>query len=236
MLIDETKLNEDLNTNLGIIKKQDLITAPAGAKLKTHTNNELTVLEPSFYDLFEMIQRGPQIITLKDAGIISAYTGVSPGMRIVDAGLGSGALTCYLANLVKPTGKVYAYELRDEFIKTAQSNIELFKLKNYVEVKNKSVYDGIDERDIDLVTLDLPEPWKAVGAVNKSLKTGGYLVSYVPTITQVSALSESLAKENLKQLKVIQVTENPWIVDNRVIRPENVTLTFTGFLLFARKM
>jgi len=236
LIINEKDLKDDLNTDVGLIKKTDLTLSKPGAKIKTHLGAEFTVLDPSFNDLFESLQRGPQIITLKDAGLISAYTGISSGSRVIDAGLGSGALACYLANLVKPNGLVYAYELRDDFIKIARENIDMFGLNKFVNIRNKDIYSGIDERDVDVITLDLPEPWKVIKSAEKALKTGGYLVSYLPTITQVGLLSDELKNSVIRQLKVIELIERPWKVQGKVMRPENLILGHTGFILIARKI
>lgn len=235
LLINEALMKDEMNTDLGIIKKEDVINTPIGGKVVTHTGTEFRVLQPSFYDYFEALERGPQIITLKDCGLISAYTGLCSGMRVLDAGVGSGALTAYLANIIKPKGKVFAYEVREDFLKLGKRNIERFGLTDSVEFRNKSVYEGIDEVNLDLVTLDLPEPWRALPHVEKALKPGGYLVCYLPTITQVVALSEGLKKTSIAQLRVAEVLERAWRIEGQVIRPESLMLGHTGFLVFCRK-
>lgn len=236
ILFDENKFPQEMNTDLGIIKKSDVLAASPGAKIKTHKGRELLVVEPTFIDLFENIQRGPQIITVKDAAMIASYANISSNSRVVEAGTGSGALTCFLANLVRPNGKVFTYEIREDFIKIAKENIKMFGLENFVEIRNRSVYEGIIEENIDAVTLDIPEPWRVIPSAEKALKMNGTFVSYLPTITQVSALCEFLNKSKLRVFKVCEILERDWKVRGRIIRPENLMLGHTGFLVFARKL
>ena len=175
------KENKELHTHQGVVKKQKLLH---GKVVKTNIGKKFLVIEPSFVDLFERIKRGPQIITLKDAGIISAYTGVSSGWKIAEAGSGSGALTCYLANLVKPKGKVYSYEKRKDFLKIAKENVEKFGLSKFVVFKNKDI-SNISEKNLDMVVLDLPNPWEYIKQIEKALKIGGFLVIYVLILNQI---------------------------------------------------
>ncbi len=194
------------------------------------------MMEKGFTDYFKQMKRGPQIITLKDAGIISAYTGLCSGMKVLDAGIGSGALTAYMANIVKPKGKVYAYDIRKDFIKIAETNLKKMKLLKYVTIKNKNVYKGIDEKVLDVITLDLSEPWKALKHAKKALKTGGFLVCYLPTITQASRLCKELQTAGMTLIKATKVIEHPWIIKGRIVRPETMIIGHTGFLIFARKL
>ncbi len=237
MLIDEqgrklfVEQGKDIHTHKGVIKKQKL---KDGKIVKTNTGKRFLVLEPNFVDLFEKIRRGPQIITLKDAGIISAHTGICSGWKIAEAGSGSGALTCYLANLVKPNGKIYSYEKRKDFLKIAKNNVEKFGLSKFVKFKNKSISE-ISEKNLDLVVLDLPNPWNFFKKIEKAVKKGGFLVVYVPTINQIINSCKSLENTLFKVFKVCEVIEREWKVGTAT-RPQNNQLGHTGFLIFSRKL
>src|SRR3989344_8502661 len=175
------ELDKDIHTQYGFIKKEDLNKAKEGSLLKSNTNKEFFIFNPSFIDLYRKIKRDAQIIPLKDIGLIIAETGINKKSRVLDAGSGSGALACFLAAIAK---EVISYEIRDDFIVIVKSNIEFLQLKN-IKIKNKNIYEEMDDTDIDVIILDVPEPWKAIENCSKALKPGGFLVSYSPSIPQV---------------------------------------------------
>jgi len=153
----------------------------------------------------------------------------------VDAGTGSGWLAMQLANVVGDSGKVITYENRKEFVQLAKKNFNNFNFKN-IEIKNKDITKGIFERNVDLITLDLQESWKAVKHAAKALKKGGFLAVYCPQITQAIRVVKEIKKTKLALLKVIEATERPWKIEDKVARPEHSFLSFTAFLVFARKL
>ncbi|MBI2134540.1 tRNA (adenine-N1)-methyltransferase [Candidatus Woesearchaeota archaeon] len=221
----------DFHTKFGFFKKEGL-KAKKG-KIKTNTGREFSVFEPSFIDLYRKIKRGAQIIPLKDIGLIVSETGVNNKSKVVDAGAGSGALACFLANIAK---EVVTYELREDFIKIVEGNIKFLSLKN-IKIKNEDIYNGIDEKNVDLVTLDLPEPWKALKSAEKSLKAGGFLVSYSPTIPQVMDFVNEIRKnENFAYIKTSEIIEREWEVEERKVRPRSQAIGHSGFLSFVRKI
>jgi|SRR3989344_5545432 len=225
--------NQDFHSQYGYVKADELKKARPGTKVSTNTGHELIVLEPGFIDLYRRIRRAPQIIPLKDIGSIITQTGIGKDSVVVDAGTGSGGLALFLANIVK---KVITYEIRDDFASVAEENVRFLNLKN-VTVKRKDVYNGIDEKQTDLVTLDLAEPWKAVDAAHKSLKVGGFIVSYSPTTPQVSDFVEKVnSTEGLQHLSTAEIFEREWEVDKRKIRPRSQAIGHSGFLSFARKL
>ncbi len=225
-------VEHDFHCQYGYVKANELKKAKAGDRLKTNTGNELLVAEPQFIDLYQKIKRGPQIIAPKDIGSIIAETGINKNCVVVDAGGGSGALCFFLANICK---KVITYEVREDFVEILKKNKEFLSLKN-ITIKNKDIYNGIDEKKLDLITLDLPEPWKVIGHAEKALKPGGFLVSYSPSIPQVSDFAEAVKKSELIVLKTKEVLERKWEFDERKIRPYTKMLAHTGFLTFCRKV
>ncbi|MBI2145638.1 tRNA (adenine-N1)-methyltransferase [Candidatus Woesearchaeota archaeon] len=226
-------LTEDFHTQFGFVAKAALAKAKPGDVLKTNTGKELCVFEPSFMDVYSRIKRAPQIIPRKDIAAIIAETGIGKGSVVVDAGTGSGALALFLSNVAK---KVVSYEIRDDFAKVAEENVKFIGLKN-LTVKRKDIYGGIDEKNVDVVTLDLPEPWKAVEHAAKALKVGGFIVSYSPTTPQVSDFISAVAKnKSLQHLKTIEIIEREWEFNERVVRPLSQQIGHSGFLTFARKV
>ena len=223
--------NKDMHTQFGYFKKEDL-KAKSG-RIRTNTGKEFTIFNPFFIDLYKKIKRDAQIIPLKDIGLIVSETGVNNKSKVVDAGAGSGALACFLANIAK---EVITYEIREDFIELVKNNIKFLNIKN-IKIKNKNIYDGIDEKNVDLVVLDLPEPWKALESAEKSLKAGGFLVSYSPTIPQVMDFVNYVRKnENFAYLKTSEIIEREWEVEERKVRPRSQAIGHSGFLSFVRKI
>ncbi len=226
-------LTDDFHTQFGFVSKAAIAKAKPGDAVKTNTGKEFFVMEPSFIDLYGRIKRAPQIIPRKDIAAIIAETGIGKGSVVVDAGTGSGALALFLANIAK---KVVTYEIREDFAKVAEENIKLLQLKNVV-LKNKDVYSGIDETGVDVVCLDLPEPWKAVEPATKALKVGGFIVSYSPSIPQSADFVAAAAKDkSLLHVKTIEIIEREWEFDQRIIRPKSQPIGHSGFLTFVRKI
>ena len=226
-------LSQDLHTQYGFIKKEDLKKAKEGDLLKSNTNREFYIFTPQFIDLYKKIRRDAQIIPLKDIGFIIAETGINRSSKVLDAGSGSGALACFLAATAK---EVVTYEIREDFIEIVKSNIEFLGLKN-IKVKNIDIYQKIDDKNIDVVILDLPEPWNAIENCSKALNPGGFLVSYSPSIPQIADFVNTIKKnENFVYLKTLEVTEREWEVEDRKVRPKSKGLGHSGFLSFARKV
>ncbi len=169
--------------------------------------------------------------------MITAFTGMKDGMTVVDAGAGSGSMVSFLANAVSPSGHVYSYELRDDFLEIAKKNVSTLGFDKVVTIKKGNVYESIEEKNVDLVNLDLPEPWKAIKSVNKSLKVGGYFVTYLPTITQVMLFVSQLKEsKNYYVEQVFEVIKRNWIVHEQVVRPETMMLGHTAFITIARRL
>jgi len=225
-------ISKDFHTEYGIISKEDL-------KKKDGTSinlkgREFVIFSPSYIDNYKRIKRLPQIISLKDAGYILAETGLNKDSIVLEAGTGSGALTCFLAEHVK---KVISYEIEKEHIKITEENIKKLGLKNII-IKNKNIYESIEKSDYgnDAVILDLPEPEKAIANAEKALKIGGFFVVYVPNITQsIKFVNEIRKNESFIYLKTIELIENSWKIKGLVAKPENTGI-HTGFLSFARRI
>lgn len=185
--------------------------------------------------LWKKLSRGPQVILLKDAAFISAYTGVQSGDIVVDAGAGSGFLSTYLGSLVAPNGKVFAYERREEFADLSRKNVLRSKLSDVVAVKTQDILSGIDEKDVDLVTLDLAEAPQAVAHAFCALKQRGFCVGYQPHAEQVQSFVKAGLAAGFTHEQTLEVIARPMLVRERGFRPENSGLLHTGYLIFLRK-
>ncbi len=226
-----TDLSKDVHTLYGVISKADL-SKPSGSVIKSDSGKEFIVLDASFIDKFKRLRKLPQTIPLKDIGIILAETGLNKDSVVVDGGLGSGALAGALAHVAK---SVTSYEIRDDCIKIAEANLK--QLGVSITIKKKSLYDGIDEKDVDVVTVDVPEPWKVVAHAAKALKVGGFLVNYSPNTTQVQEFVNELQKhDSLIHLKTLEIIERLWKVEGRIVHPKGTDIGHSGFISFVRKV
>jgi tRNA (adenine57-N1/adenine58-N1)-methyltransferase len=180
-------------------------------------------------------QRKTQITYPKDVALIVMFSGIGPGSHVVEAGTGTGALTTALAHYVKPNGYVYTYEIRPEFIQTAQKNVERAKLTEYVKFKNKDITEGIDESNVDAVVLDLATPWLVVPPAYQALKGGGTIVSFSPTIDQVVKTVEALQQKEFKDIQTIECIMRRMQVEYGKTRPETLMTGHTGYITQARK-
>ena len=182
--------------------------------------------------LLEKLKRGPQAMLPKDIGIILAFTGVGKESVVLDAGTGSGFLAISLANICK---KVVTYEWREEWADLARKNIARSGFSN-VELKNKDVFQGIEERELDAVCLDLAETEKAVPHATAALKKGGFIVSFNPHAEQVTAFAKAVrATGEFEEPFTFECAVREMLVREAGFRPETKGLTHTGYLSFARK-
>jgi tRNA (adenine57-N1/adenine58-N1)-methyltransferase len=176
------------------------------------------------------------VVLPKDAAQIAAYTGVGPGDLVVDAGAGSGFLAIFLGNLVRPGGQVISYEIREDFAEVAKENIATAGLADVVKVKVADAYKGIEEREADLVTLDLPEPERALPHAEKALKLGGYLAVFSPCIETVQRLYEAFKNHSFLEKRTIECLVREFETGKRGTRPKTRMIAHTGYLSFARKV
>lgn len=226
--------NEEQNyhSQYGFVTKADL-QKETGSEVKTNTGQSLYLLDPQFIDKFARMKRGAQIIPSKDVGFIISETGLGKDSVVVDAGAGSGGLCLTLAHLVK---KVYSFDVRDDHLAIVEKNKELLGLKN-LSLKKGNVYeDKLPKADV--INLDVPEPWLALSNIEKSLNPGGFLVSYSPSIPQVSDFVEAVQKlDGFVYLKSVEIIEREWEFQGRKIRPKTQQrINHSGFLTFVRKV
>lgn len=225
-------LSKHFHTTFGVIQLEEL-QKPDGSVVKSDQGKEFVIFSAQFVDKYKRLRKLPQTIPLKDIGFIVAETGINKESLVLDAGAGSGALAAALANIVK---KVVTYEVRQDFIANVKENFALLDLRN-VELKEKNVYDGFDEKDADLVTLDLPEPWKAVGAAATAVKVGGFIINYSPSVPQVMDFVSAVRKDcRLLIIKTVEQIERLWEFEERRVRPKSISIGHSGFLTVVRRI
>ena len=179
--------------------------------------------------------RGPQIIYPKDLGNIISFADIFPGATVIEAGLGSGALTAALLRAVGDAGRVVTYEIDESVVPRAWQNIRrVIPNPSNLTVTIGDVYQGIAERQVDRVVLDVPEPWQAVAGIAEALVMGGMMISFLPTILQVHQLAGQLQADGRFQLiETIETLLRPWHVTERSVRPAHRMVAHSGFLTTA---
>jgi len=193
------------------------------------------VMEANINDYIDLMERRCSIILPKDMGIVAAYTGIGCGDRVLDAGTGAGATAIFLANIVGSHGRVYTYEIREDFAEIAQRNIDGFGFEN-IELKCQDLSENLEEKDLDLVFLDLPKPWLVIDEAFAALKTGGFLANYTPFVDQVMTLHHVLKKVGFSNIETVECLLRGLEVKSKGTRPKTRMTGHTGYLTFARKL
>ncbi len=242
-LIDQSENTYVLDTNaqtdhfkgIGVFSPKTLVGMNYGSHITIGTK-EFHILPISLLDSLKSLKRKAQIILPKDAAHIIINCSITPGKTVLEAGIGSGALTTVLASLVAPTGHVISYDIRDDFIKHSLKNLKRTHLDSYVTTKEKDVTVGIDEQDLDAVILDIPNPWEAVTHAYNSLAVGGYFCAYSPLISQVEQTVFTLQEHPFIGLRTFETLERELVVKKHGTRPSFSMLGHSGYLTFARKI
>lgn len=222
-------------TKDGVFDLNEILKKKFGDTVKTHLKKEFKIVKPNLTDIFEKkAERGPQIVMPKDASLILAYTGIPQGSFVVDIGTGSGFLAIFLANYIKP-GKIVSYEKDKKMVKLAEKNVRFCNLSDFIKIKNKDATKGISEKNVDLITVDIQNPEKVVKHAYKSLKEGGWLVVYSPTIEEVIRVTKEIRKFRFSYIKTVENIVREWQTE-RTTRPKTLGIMHTGFITFARKV
>ena len=197
--------NNEFHTHLGIIKHNDAIGKNFGEKLVTNKNKYIYMLDPTIRDFIMKSQHGTQIVYPKDLGYIVSRTGLQSGQKVIEIGTGSGALTSFLASIVKPDGHVYTFDVNSDFMNIAKKNIMKAKMQNFITMNKLDL--KISKPDItnaDLVVIDLGDPWSVVPTARKLLKDSGAIISICPTINQLEKFVTSLIKNEFTDIECIE--------------------------------
>jgi tRNA (adenine57-N1/adenine58-N1)-methyltransferase catalytic subunit len=228
-------------THAGVVAHDEIIGGGEGVEVaarrregKDIASRRLLVLRPTLSDLVVKMPRGAQVIYPKDLGAIMMKADLYPGARILEAGVGSGALSMVA---LRAGCIVVGYEIRDDFAERARSNVAAaIGSETSYRVEVRDVYDGIDEENLDRVLLDLPEPWRALPHAEKALRPGGILLAYLPSINQTADLRAALGSNGFGLAETIEVLQRSWHIEGRSVRPDHRMVAHTGFLTIARRL
>jgi tRNA (adenine57-N1/adenine58-N1)-methyltransferase len=231
---------KSFHTHRGAVAHDDLLGEPEGIVVKAQpSGTQYLALRPLLADFVLSMPRGAAVVYPKDAAQIVAMGDVFPGARVVEAGAGSGALTCALLRAVGDAGRVVSYERREDFAGVARTNVERFFGGPHPawELRGGDVAAHPADEPADRVVLDMLAPWDVLGTVAAALVPGGVLVAYVATVTQVSRIVEALREHGgFTEPASWETLVRPWHVVGLAVRPEHRMVGHTAFLVSARRL
>jgi tRNA (adenine57-N1/adenine58-N1)-methyltransferase len=230
---------KEWHTHKGWIIHDDLIGLPEGSVVSTSAGLKFTAFIPLLTDYVLSMPRGATIVYPKDAALIVGFADIFPGARVLEAGVGSGALTLSLLRAVGPSGSVHSVERREEFAANATSNIENYfggRPANW-SLAIGSVQEQEFDHEFDRVILDMLAPWECVEMAAKVLRPGGVFMAYVATTTQLSATAEALKDDgHFTEPESFESMVRGWHHEGLAVRPQQRMIGHTGFLIFSRRM
>ncbi len=224
------------HTHKGVIKLSELEGKEYGDCVFSSKGEKFHLLKPTLFDFLMKLRRETQIIYPKDIGFILVKLGISEGMKVLECGCGSGALTTALAFFVGEKGKVFSYEKEEKFIEVARENLKRLNLEGRVIFKHKEVLETFEEEEVDALFLDVKEPWKLIPGAYQSLKGGHPLGVLVPTTNQVSMVLKALEEYPFVDIEVLEILLRPYKTNPERLRPEDTMIAHTGYLIFAKKV
>jgi tRNA (adenine57-N1/adenine58-N1)-methyltransferase len=229
------------HTHRGYIKLDDLIDKPFGSVVFSRPFDtqgyKFYVLKPLPSDYILHMTRKTQIIYPEDAGLILLYGGISPGSKVLEAGCGSGALTCILGTYIQPNGHVYSFDNRDSSIKRAVKNVKRAGLENYITIQKADIMnEELQIPEVESIVLDIAQPWKVIAKIKHYLKFSGILVSFSPTIEQVKKTTFELQNNDFYEINTYELIKRMMQVKENATRPQVQMIGHTGYLTFGRKI
>jgi tRNA (adenine57-N1/adenine58-N1)-methyltransferase catalytic subunit len=230
---------KQFHTHRGAIEHDHLIGAPEGSVVHSTANTGYLALRPLLADFVLSMPRGAQVIYPKDAAQIVGFGDIGPGMRVLEAGAGSGALTCSLLRAVGSSGSVTSYERREDFADVARGNVAAFfgAVPAGWSLRLGDLADHPARETVDRVVLDMLEPWAVLPTVAAALRPGGVLVAYVATTTQLSTYVEAVRAQGVwTEPYAWETLLRPWHAEGLAVRPEHRMVAHTAFLITARRL
>ena len=233
----------ELHTHHGVLRHEAIIGQPDGSVVVNSGGHEYLALRPRLRDFVMSMPRGAAIVYPKDAAQILASADIFPGATVVEAGVGSGALSMWLLRAIGPAGRLVSFERREEFSEVAQANVETF-LGHYPESWQVVVGDLVEQLpqvtepgSVDRVVLDMLAPWECIDAVAEALTPGGVVLCYIATATQLSRVAEYIRHSGLfTEPEATETMIRGWHVEGLAVRPDHRMVAHTGFLLTARRL
>jgi len=227
------------HTHKGAFSHDELIGAPEGSVVRTTGNIQYLALRPLLSDYVLSMPRGAAVVYPKDAGQIVTMADIFPGARVVEAGVGSGALSCSLLRAVGDHGSLSSYERREDFAEIARNNVERYFGSPHPawRLTLGDLQDNLAETEVDRMVLDMLAPWECLDVAAKALVPGGVICCYVATTTQLSRTVEALREHGcFTEPQAWESMVRSWHVEGLAVRPDHRMIGHTGFLLTSRRL
>ena len=224
-------------SHIGNLDHKDLCGLKEGTWIRTKTGHWMVAFRPTKAEYMLNMKRIATVVYPKDIGAGLTYGNLYPGAEVLEAGSGSGALTIALSDAVGSAGHVYSYDVREDMSNMAKTNLTgIAKHPDNVQFFTEDIANNIYQSELDCAILDMPEPWHTIQKVYESLKPGGIILSFLPTIMQVSDLTQTLRTiGEFTLINTVELMERPWEVGGRSVRPSHRMVGHTGFITTARK-
>ena len=229
---------QQFHTHVGVIDHNKVIGKEFGYTITTNKGKYIYLLEPTIHDYVMKSQRSTQIVYPKDLGYIAARTGLQSGQKIVEIGTGSGSLTTFLASIVKPRGHVYTYDVDQNFMDIARKNIEKAGIAKHVTMEKFDMKTAkkVPQKDVDLIVVDLGDPWSVVPQARKMLKGSGAFVAICPTMNQLEKLVTVLRENDFFDIECTEQLVRTIEAREGKTRHSFRSIGHTTYVAFARKV
>ncbi len=230
----ELKEGGEFHTHAGVVSHDDLIGSADGSSLRSNRGGIFSTVRPTMSDFVLKMPRGAQVIYPKDLGPILMLGDLFPGARVFESGVGSGALSM---TMLRAGASIVGYEIREDFAERAKKNVKDAlgeEILDRYEISISDAYEGIEEKDFDRMVLDLPEPWNVVPHAKNSLRSGGIILAYTPSIIQAVKFTEALEENGFALIETMEVMNRTWHIEGAAVRPDHRMVAHTAFLTHAR--
>ena len=230
---------KEWHTHKGWIVHNDLIGLPEGSVISTSAGLKFTAFKPLLGDFVLSMPRGATIVYPKDAAMIVGVADVFPGAKVIEAGVGSGALSISLLRAIGSTGELSSFERREDFADIAKENVRTYfgELPAQWKLSIGSVQESASDKKYDRVILDMLAPWECVAFAADVLRPGGVFLAYVATTTQLSATAEALKEDGrFTEPLSSETIVRDWHHEGLAVRPMQRMIGHTGFLIVSRRM
>jgi tRNA (adenine57-N1/adenine58-N1)-methyltransferase catalytic subunit len=232
----ELKHDGEFHSHAGFVAHEVLIGKPEGCRVESTRGARYVALRPTLEDFVIEMPRGAQVIYPKDLAPICMLADIAPGVRVLESGVGSGALSM---TMLRYGAIVTGYEIREDFAGRARTNVRSFLGESVLDrytVHIRDCYEGIEGEPYDRVVLDLPEPWRVVPHALGALRLGGTFIAYTPSITQAVTTREALATDSWAETRTLEVLHRGWHIEGQSVRPDHRMVAHRGFLTVSRRI
>ena len=233
----------EFHSHRGIIPHADLVGLPDASVVVNSSGEEYLALRPLLSDFVMSMPRGAAIVYPKDAAQILSLADIFPGARVVEAGVGSGALSLHLLRGIGESGELFSFERREEFADVARGNVAAFAGRHpdnwtvTVGDLQETLPSRCENGSVDRVVLDMLAPWECVDVAADALAPGGVLICYVATVTQLSRTAEQIRRSGrFTHPQSNETMVRGWHVEGLAVRPDHRMVAHTGFLITARRL